>query len=88
MTPEAPRLRPEGWPWPATPACSINDERALRESAALVQSTALAVARLTEESRLALRQLDEAQAEARAASPCAAARTATRVIAHARRRSD
>lgn len=88
MTPEAPRRRREGWPWTAARQHSPRDENALRESEALVQATALAVARLTEELRLALRRLEEVQAEARVASQCVAARTATRVIAHARRQSD
>ena len=88
MTPEVPRPRREGWPWPAARQSSSSDEIALRESEALVQSTALAVSRLTEELSLALRRFEEAQAEARVASECVAARSATRVIAHARRRGD
>ena len=88
MTPDLPRQRRAGWPWPPAPQASRNDEDALQESEALVHATALAVARLTDELSLALRRLEEAQAEARLASQCVAARTATRVIAHARRRFD
>ena len=88
MTPELPRQRRAGWPWPSAPRASRHDEDALQESQALVHATALAVARLTDELSLALRRLEEAQAEARLASECVAARTATRVIAHARRRLD
>ena len=88
MTPEVPRPRREGWPWPAARQSSSSDEMALHESEALLQSTAQAVARLTQELSLALRRFEEAQVEVRVASQCVAARTATRVIAHARRRFD
>ena len=88
MTPEAPRPRREGWPWPAARQPAPSDDMALRESEARVQATALAVARLAEELRLALRRFEDAQAEVRVASRCVAAHSATRVIAHARRRFD
>jgi hypothetical protein len=88
MTPEAPRRRREGWPLSAARQPAPSDDMALRESEALVHATALAVARLTEELRLALRRFEEARAEARVVSECVAARSATRVIAHARCRFD
>ena len=88
MTPGNPPRRRDGWPWPAASHPSTSDRIELRQTEALVHSTALAVARLTEELRLALRRLEEAQEEARLASECVAARAATRAIAHAQRRLD
>ena len=86
MTPDARPPRRDGWPWPASPQPSAQDDFGLRESEALVHATALAVAHLTEELRLAMARLDEAQAEARVASACIATREATEAIARARRR--
>ena len=54
---------------------------------ALVNVTALEVARLTEELRLALRRLEDAQLEARIASGCVAAQQAMTAIANARQRA-
>lgn len=88
MTPDVPPQRRSGWPWPAAPHPLLGEQVALRETEALVQSTALAVTRLTEELRLALLRLEDAQAEARATSECVAARAAGRAIAHARRPPD
>ena len=84
MTPEARRPRRDGWPWPATPQPPSQEDFGLRQTEALVRATALAVARLTEELRLALLRLEEAQAEARVASECVATREAAEAIARAR----
>ena len=65
-----------------------DEQIVLRETEALVHSTALAVARLTEGLRLALLRLEEAQSEARLAAECVAALAAGRAIARARQRID
>ncbi len=84
MTPAAPHPRRQGWPWPAAP--SAGD--ALEEARVLVNSSALAVAELTEALHLALQRLQEAEAEAQVAAACVAAREADAVIAKARRAVD
>jgi hypothetical protein len=79
------RQRRDGWPWVAGRPTTTPHPVDLDESRALVNATALEVARLTEELRLALRRLEEAQVEARVASECIAARDAVQAIARARR---
>ena len=86
MTPDTPRQRREGWPWPAARPSSPTNFDSLHQSQALVQATAVEVARLTDELRLALRRLDEAQLEERVASECVASDEAARAIARARQR--
>lgn len=83
MTPEPQSPRRAGWPWPA-PQASL-DHDALAASQKLVNVAALAVMELTEALRLALRRLEEAQAEARVTSASIATREADEAIAHARR---
>ena len=87
--PRPSRPRREGWPWPAPTGDANARETAqnadeLASADALVAATALSVAQLTEELRLALRRLDEAQREARLVAECAAAREAIRLITRAR----
>ena len=77
------RRQPEGWPWPARNAVSpIADDRARAD--APVAAKALSVAQLTEDLRLALRRLEEAQQEARLAAECEAPREAGQLIERAR----
>ena len=75
--------RREGWPWPAAvvaKSATAEDADELACANALVATTALSVAQLTEELRLALLRLDEAQREARLVAECVALREAGRCI--------
>ena len=85
MTPDTPRQRREGWPWPALVTRSRPDVDALAEAQTLVNVAALAVAEMTEALRLALQRLEDAQREAAVAAACVATREAAEAIAHARR---
>ena len=81
------RPRREGWPWPASAAGRPGMTQGaddLASADARVVATALDVAQLTEELRLALIRLEDAQSEARLVAECAAAREAGRLIARMR----
>ena len=85
MTRAAPHPRRQGWPWPPAAPCVMD---ALSEARALVNTSALAVAELTEALHLALQRLQEAEAEAQVAAACVAAHEADAVIARARQPID
>ena len=85
MTPAVPHPRRQGWPWPPAMPSPMH---ALSEARTLVTTSALAVAELTEALHRALQRLQEAEAEARIAAACVAARDADAVIAKARRAAD
>ncbi len=82
--------RREGWPWESATTAAragrvVHDAEELARADALVAATALSVAQLTEELRLALRRLQEAQHEARVVAECAASREAGSLIERVRR---
>ncbi len=85
MTTAVPQPRRQGWPWPPAAPSAMD---VLAEARALVNTSVLAVAELTEALHLALQRLQEAEAEAQVAAACVAAREADAVIARARQPID
>ena len=85
MTPADPHPRRQGWPWPPAAPSPMDT---LDEARSLVNASALAVAQLTEALHLALQRLQEAEAAAKVAAACVAAREVDAVIARARQPID
>ncbi len=88
---QAPRHRREGWPWPDRAAGRNESTREAAERAsadALVAAAALGVAKLSDELRLAVLRLEDAQREASLVAECAAAWEANRLLARIRRSTD